>query len=112
MTTPRTMLTISTPSGGTSKTISAKTFSANTTNRCHIEMPSHDFGELNNGHGRIGKYTLSGAPINPSLITGFGSFNAIAIVPEPSPGALLMFVGGIAAVQRMRRRALHSLRDI
>ena len=54
----------------------------------NLAIDGNDLFVGNYGNNVIGEYGLDGSPVNPALITDPGLFS-LAIVPEPSPLALL-----------------------
>ncbi len=43
------------------------------------------------GGNKIGEYTTTGQPVNPTLITGLFNPTGIAVAPEPAPRGLMAF---------------------
>ena len=55
----------------------------------------------NGGNGTVGEYTMSGAPVNASLISGLatGEPMGIAVISVPEPSTfLVMDLGGVLLV--------------
>jgi hypothetical protein len=58
----------------------------------------------NYGNGTVGEYTISGATVNTSLISGLNGPLGIAISPVPEPSASALAGLGAAALWLWHRR--------
>ncbi|HME68325.1 MAG TPA: PEP-CTERM sorting domain-containing protein [Myxococcota bacterium] len=70
-----------------------------------VAVSGSDLFVVVNG-GTIGKYTTSGAPVNPTLITGTALDGpwGIVVVPVPEPATALLVMVGVLGLAVARRR--------